>query len=221
MSPAAFIPIAETSGLITPIGKWVLRTALMQLKAWTDGGMPPITMAVNLSAVQFRQKNLPELVGAVLEASGVAAQALELELTEGVASEDPIGAVAVIRGLHACGVRMSVDDFGTGYSSLSYLKQFKVYKLKIDQSFVRSVTDDPDDQAIVSAIISMAKSLGMRTIAEGVETELQMDYLRSAGCDEIQGYWFSRPLAADRFEAFVKGRAATVAQGAPSTGGPT
>jgi diguanylate cyclase (GGDEF)-like protein/PAS domain S-box-containing protein len=209
VSPAEFIPIAESSGLITSIGEWVLRTALRQLKAWTDAGMQPITMAVNLSAVQFRQKNLSELVSGVLQASGVEARWLELELTESVASEDPIGAIAAIRGLHACGVRMSIDDFGTGYSSLSYLKQFKVYKLKIDQSFVRGVTEDPDDQAIVSAIVNMAKSLGMRTIAEGVETEAQMEYLRRSGCDEFQGYWFSRPLTAERFEEFVKADAAS------------
>ena len=204
VSPAEFIPIAESSGLITSIGEWVLRTALSQLKAWTDGGMAPITMAVNLSAVQFRQKNLPELIGEVLQATGIAAQRLELELTESVASDDPANAVSMMNKLHAFGVRMSIDDFGTGYSSLSYLKQFKVYKLKIDQSFVRRLTDDPDDQAIVSAIINLARNLGMQTIAEGVETESQMEYLRRNGCDEIQGYWFSRPLTADRFLAFVE-----------------
>jgi diguanylate cyclase (GGDEF)-like protein/PAS domain S-box-containing protein len=209
VSPAEFIPIAESSGLITSIGEWVLRTALGQLKAWTDRGMAPITMAVNLSVVQFRQKSLPQVVREIVEASGVAARWLELELTESVASDDPVGAVAVIAGLRACGVRMSIDDFGTGYSSLSYLKQFKVYKLKIDQSFVRNVIDDPDDQAIVSAIINLAKSLGMHTIAEGVETQAQMEYLLSAGCDEMQGYWFSRPLTPDRFEEFVKASAAS------------
>ena len=208
VSPAEFIPVAESSGLITSIGDWVLRTALAQHKAWTDTGMPPITMAVNISAVQFRQKNLPQRVATMLEECGVDARWLELELTESVASEDPIGAIAVISSLHDCGVRMSIDDFGTGYSSLSYLKQFKVYKLKIDQSFVRGVTDDPDDQAIVAAIISMAKSLGMRTIAEGVETEPQMEYLRRAGCDEMQGYLFSRPMKPDQFEAFINCRAA-------------
>jgi diguanylate cyclase (GGDEF)-like protein/PAS domain S-box-containing protein len=207
VSPAEFIPIAESSGLITSIGEWVLRTALTQLKTWTDGGMAPITMAVNLSVVQFRQKNLPQIVNEIVQASGVDARWLELELTESVASDDPAGAASVIAGLHACGVRMSIDDFGTGYSSLSYLKRFKVYKLKIDQSFVRTVIDDPDDQAIVSAIINLAKSLGMRTIAEGVETESQMEYLRSRGCDEFQGYWFSRPLTPQRFEAFVSANA--------------
>jgi EAL domain-containing protein (putative c-di-GMP-specific phosphodiesterase class I) len=223
VSPAEFIPIAESSGLIAPIGEWVLRTALQQLKAWTDRGMPPITMAVNLSAVQFRQKNLPELVSGILQDCGVPARWLELELTESAASEDPIGAIATMRGLHACGVRLSIDDFGTGYSSLNCLKQFKVYKLKIDQSFVRGVTDDPDDQAIVSAIIHMAQSLGLRTIAEGVETEAQMEYLRRRGCDEIQGYWFSRPLAPDCFEAFVRAsaqRPAPATSGAPRPGPP-
>jgi len=203
VSPAEFIPIAESSGLITSIGEWVLRTAVQQLKAWHDAGMAPMTMAVNLSAVQFKQHHLSELVERILEEAGVAPHSLELELTESVASDDPVAAMAVMDSLHACGVRMSIDDFGTGYSSLSYLKRFKVYKLKIDQSFVHSLISNPEDRAIVTAIIAMARSLGLRTIAEGVETQAQMEYLCSLGCDEMQGYWFSRPLAADRFKAFV------------------
>jgi diguanylate cyclase (GGDEF)-like protein/PAS domain S-box-containing protein len=206
--PAEFIPVAESSGLITALGEWVLRSALQQMKTWLDGGLPPMTIAVNLSAVQFRQANLPDFVSRVLDETGVPAQCLELELTESVAWDDPESAIAVMDKLHARGVRMSIDDFGTGYSSLSSLKRFKVYKLKIDQSFVHGVTDDAEDQAIVSAIISMARSLGMRTIAEGVETAGQMDFLRDRGCDEMQGYWFSRPLPAEQFEAFVRADAA-------------
>ncbi len=204
VSPAEFIPVAETTGLILPIGEWVLRTAVRQLKAWIDAGMAPITISVNLSAVQFRHIALPELVTTILEEARLPAHLLELELTEGVAMTDPPGAIAVMNNLHERGVRMSIDDFGTGYSSLSYLKKFQVYKVKIDQSFVRDITEDPDDKAIVSAIISMAASLGMQTIAEGVETEGQLEFLKTQGCTEVQGYYFSRPLPADRFEAFLQ-----------------
>ena len=204
VSPAEFIPIAETSGLILPIGEWVLRTAVQQLKAWIDAGMAPITMSVNLSAVQFRHIDLPELITTILKEAQLPPHLLELELTEGVAMTDPRGAIAVMNNLHERGIRMSIDDFGTGYSSLSYLKKFKVYKVKIDQSFVRDITEDPDDKAIVSAIISMATSLGMQTIAEGVETEGQLEFLRDQGCNEVQGYYFSRPLPPDGFESFFK-----------------
>ncbi len=203
VSPAEFIPVAESSGLIASIGEWVLRTAMRQLRVWLDGGMPPLIMAVNLSAVQFRQQNLPELVQGILEDAGVDPACLELELTESVASENPVNAIGLMNRLHALGVRMSIDDFGTGYSSLNYLKRFKVYKLKIDQTFVSQLSDDLEDQAIVTAIINLARSLGMQTIAEGVETEAQMEFLRDKGCDEIQGYLFSRPLPADRFRSFV------------------
>ena len=204
VSPVEFIPIAEESGLILPIGEWVLRTATRQLRAWMDAGLAVQQMAVNLSAVQFRDANLPELVTQVLAESNLGSQCLELELTEGVAMNDPLGAMAVMNELHQRGVRISIDDFGTGYSSLSYLKRFSVYKLKIDQSFVRDITDDPDDKAIVVAIIALARSLGFQTIAEGVETQGQLAFLREQGCDEVQGYFYSEPLPADRFEAFVR-----------------
>ena len=203
VSPAEFIPIAEKSGMITAIGTWVLETAVNQLKRWLLDGMPPIVMAVNLSAVQFRQAGLPELVTRILDEAGVARHLLELELTESVAAYDPLGAIDIMDRLHACGIRMSIDDFGTGYSSLSYLKRFKVHKLKIDQSFIRGVTEDRDDQAIVTAIIGLARSLGLQTIAEGVETLEQMRYLHAEGCDEIQGYWFSRPVPPEQFKVFA------------------
>jgi diguanylate cyclase (GGDEF)-like protein/PAS domain S-box-containing protein len=204
VSPAEFIPVAETSGLILPIGEWVLRTAVNQLKAWIDAGVAPITMSVNLSSVQFRHPALPELVTTILEDAQLPAHLLELELTEGVSMFDPIGAIAVMNDLHERGVRMSIDDFGTGYSSLSYLKKFQISTLKIDQSFVRDITEDPDDKAIVGAIISMASSLGMRTIAEGVETAGQLDFLQAKGCHEVQGYYFSRPLPPQQFVQFIQ-----------------
>jgi diguanylate cyclase (GGDEF)-like protein len=206
VSPAEFIPIAESSGQILQIGEWVLRTAAHQMKSWMDSGLEPMIIGVNLSAVQFRHPNLPELVTQILDSVKLPPQYLELELTEGVAMDDPLGAIAVMDSLHERGIRMSIDDFGTGYSSLSYLKRFRVYKLKIDQSFVRDITDDPEDKAIVSAIISLASSLGLQTIAEGVETEGQLAFLREQGCNEVQGYYFSKPLPAEKFEAFVLGK---------------
>jgi diguanylate cyclase (GGDEF)-like protein/PAS domain S-box-containing protein len=204
ISPAEFIPIAEDSGQIIPIGEWVLRTAAKQLKDWIDSGLPPLVMAVNLSSVQFRQANITGLITHILDEVKLPHKYLELELTEAVAMGNPLVAIEVMNQLHKQGIRMSIDDFGTGYSSLSYLKKFKVYKLKIDQSFVRDLTDDPDDKAIVSAIINMASSLGIQTIAEGVETAGQLTYLRLQGCDEAQGYYFSKPLPAEQFEAFVR-----------------
>ncbi len=204
VSPAEFIPIAEKSGLILPIGEWVLRTAVQQLARWQASGLQQITMAVNVSAVQFRHPNLPGLVSRILAEEGVLPDCLELELTEGVASNDPERAIAIMADLRARGVRMSIDDFGTGYSSLSYLKRFQVCKLKIDKSFVQDITVNAEDRAIVYAIIGMASSLGLRTIAEGVETQEQLDALRARGCDEIQGYFYSRPLPAQECEQFLR-----------------
>ena len=206
IAPAEFIPIAEASGQILQIGEWVLRSAIHQLKSWMDSGLEPMVIAVNLSAVQFRQDHLPELVTQILDEVKLPPQYLELELTEGAAMGDPLGAIAMMNKLHERGIRMSIDDFGTGYSSLSYLKRFQIYKLKIDQSFVSNIAEDPEDKAIVSAIINMASSLGMQTIAEGVETEGQLAFLREKGCNEVQGYYFSKPLPAGEFEAFVRGK---------------
>lgn len=207
--PAEFIPIAEETGQILQIGEWVLRTAIRQMKVWMDSGLGPMMIAVNLSSVQFRHLHLPELVTKILEEVQLPPEYLELELTESVAMDNPLAAIGVMNNLHERGIRMSIDDFGTGYSSLSYLKRFQIYKLKIDQSFVRDITEDADDKAIVSAIISLAKSLGMKTIAEGVETEGQLAYLREQCCDEVQGYFYSKPLPADQFEAFVQARGKT------------
>jgi diguanylate cyclase (GGDEF)-like protein len=206
VSPAEFIPVAEHSGQIVQIGEWVLRTAVRQMKAWLDNGLPPMVIAVNLSAVQFRYPDLPRLVTAILDEAGLPPGCLELELTEAVAMDDPVEAIKVMDDLHGRGIRMSIDDFGTGYSSLNHLKRFNVCKLKIDQSFVRDIAEDSEDRAIVNAIITLAKSLGLQTIAEGVETMGQLALLRESGCDEVQGYFFSKPLPADQFEAFALGR---------------
>jgi EAL domain-containing protein (putative c-di-GMP-specific phosphodiesterase class I) len=218
ISPAEFIPVAEDSGLILPIGEWVLRQAVQQAKIWLENGHPPLVMAVNLSAVQFRHPDLPNLVTRILAEASLPPEYLELELTEGVAMHDPQGAIAVMNNLHDRGIRMSIDDFGTGYSSLSYLKKFKVYKLKIDQSFVRDIITDPEDKAIVSAIIHMARSLGLQTIAEGVETSGQLAFLRAQECDEAQGHHFSKPLPAEQFEQFLKNRSNELAMDSVKAG---
>lgn len=204
ISPVEFIPIAESSGLILSIGEWVLRSAAEQLKGWMESGMSPMVMAINLSAVQFRHPNLPDLVTQILQSTKLPSQYLELELTESVAMYNPKEAINIMNNLHERGIRMSIDDFGTGYSSLSYLKKFKVYKLKIDKSFVRDIGTDPEDKAIVAAIISMAHSLGLQTIAEGVETIEQLNFLHEQGCDEVQGYYYNEPLLPEEFERFYK-----------------
>jgi EAL domain-containing protein (putative c-di-GMP-specific phosphodiesterase class I) len=204
ISPAEFIPIAEESGQIITIGEWVLRHALGQLKLWMAEGMEPFIMAVNLSAIQFRHPQLVSLVLGILEELQLPAQYLELELTEGIAMEDPLHAIDIMNELHRHGIRMSIDDFGTGYSSLNYLKKFRVYKLKIDQSFIRDITENPEDKVIVNTIINMAHNLNMITIAEGVETVQQLTILRESGCNEIQGYYFSRPLPSMEFELYLR-----------------
>ncbi len=204
VGPSDFIPVAEDSGLILPIGEWVLRSAVRQMRAWIDGGLPPMVMAVNLSAIQFRQSNLPQLVSQILADVRLPPNLLEFELTERVAMENPLEAIEIMNELHALGIRMSIDDFGTGYSALSYLKRFKVYKLKIDRSFVQDISMDPDDEAIVDGIIGLSRSLGLKTIAEGVETEEQSAFLRAKGCHEGQGFLFSRPVPAGELENFVR-----------------
>lgn len=204
VSPAEFIPIIEDSGQIVQIGTWVLRTAAAQLRHWFAAGVLPFSLAVNLSSAQFRHPNLPGLIGKILNETGLEARYLELELTERVAMDDPLGAITIMNELHELGVRIAIDDFGTGYSSLNYLKRFRAHKLKVDQSFVRDLAHDLDDQAIVKAIINLAGSLGIDTIAEGVETLPQVDFLQRHGCQEAQGFYFSKPLSADQFTAFLR-----------------
>jgi len=206
VSPGEFIPLAESNGLILPIGEWVLRTAVRQAKTWLDQGLGKLVMAVNLSAVQFRHAGLAQLVGQVLAEHSLPPDCLELELTESVAMSDPLGAVVAMDEINAQGVHIAIDDFGTGYSSLSYLKRFKAQKLKIDRSFVQDITSDPDDKAIASAIIGLASSLGLRTIAEGVETPGQLAWLRMQGCDEAQGYLFSQPVSANALVTWAAGQ---------------
>jgi diguanylate cyclase (GGDEF)-like protein len=196
--PDKFIRIAENSGLILPIGEWVLRTACRQARKWQDQGLPAVSVAVNVSAVQFRQEDFCEAIRRVLDDSGLAPQYLELELTESLLLANADVTLSVVQELKSMGVTLAIDDFGTGYSSFSYLRQFRVSKLKIDRVFVRDVAVNPDDAAITSAIISMAKSLKLKVIAEGVENEAQMSFLRAHHCDEIQGYYFSKPLAVDK-----------------------
>lgn len=203
ISPAEFIPVAEESGQILKIGEWVLRQAIQQLQIWRRAGFQQLKVAVNLSAMQFHQPQLPELISRILLESEIPPAALELELTEGVAINDPQAATLTMDALREKGIWLSMDDFGTGYSSLSQLKRFQIYKLKIDQSFVRDVDRDPNDRAIVSAIIRMAQALGMQTTAEGVETQAQLDFLREQGCDEAQGYWFSKPVSAEHISALL------------------
>ncbi len=204
ISPAKFIPVAEDSGLIVPIGEWVMRTACEQNSAWQKAGLPVIPVAVNLSATQFRQKNLPETVAQALHDTGLAPRYLELELTESVIMRGAEETISLLNLLKGTGTQLSIDDFGTGYSSLSYLKRFPIDKLKVDQSFIRDITTDPDDAAIASAIISMAKSLKLKVIAEGVETIEQLEFLRSQQCDEIQGYYFCKPMAAEEIGKLLR-----------------
>ena len=203
--PDKFIRIAENSGLILPIGEWVLRTACSQVRKWQDEGLPAVTIAVNVSAIQFRQDGFCELIRRVLDETGLAPHYLELELTESLLLANADVMFSVVEELNAMGLTLAVDDFGTGYSSFSYLKRYRVSKLKIDRIFIRDVAVNPDDAAITSAIISMAKSLRLKVIAEGVETEAQMSFLRAHRCDEIQGYYFSKPLSVDKVADRLRG----------------
>lgn len=203
ISPAEFIPVAEETGQIVPIGEWVIRTACWRFSAWQKQGMAAIPVAVNLSIRQLRQPNLADVIEAAVKENGLDPHCLELEITEGIMMGDTKSAMAFLSRMDSLGVQMSIDDFGTGFSSLSYLKNLPVNKLKIDQSFVRDIETDESDAAIVRSIISLGHRLDLKVIAEGVETLEQLDFLRIRGCDEVQGYYFSRPLSADDFQKFV------------------
>ena len=200
ISPLDFIPLAEETGLIVPIGEWVLRTACTQNRAWQVAGLPAVRVAVNLSARQFEAQDMAALIAQVLGDTGLDPSYLELELTESLAMGNAKVFIDVTDGMKKQGVSLSIDDFGTGYSSLSYLKRFAIDRLKIDQSFVR----DPDSASIVEAVIALSHGLGLSVIAEGVETEAQLNFLRTCGCDEMQGFYFSRPLPSAEFEQLLR-----------------
>lgn len=202
--PTEFIPILEETGMILPIGEWALRTACQQNRAWQDEGLPPILMAVNLSARQFLQKNLVDIVADALKQSGLEARYLELEITEGTLMDTTTLCSENLQRLKEMGVQISIDDFGTGYSSLSYLKKLPIDTLKIDQSFIRDITDNSDGAAIAAAIIAMAVSLRLNVLAEGVETDKQLSFLCAQGCNEIQGFSFSQPIEADAFASLMR-----------------
>ena len=206
VSPAHFIPLAEETGLIVPIGEWVLRTACAQARRWRDGGGPDMVMAINLSPRQFRDKRLPGLVRRVMAETGMAPQNVELEVTESAAMQDVESSVAIMQELKAIGVHLSIDDFGTGYSSLAYLKRFPLDKIKVDQSFVRNMAEDGNDAAIVQAVVALGHSLNLRVIAEGVETEAQAALLKDYDCEEMQGYLFSKPQPAQEIPALLGAR---------------
>jgi diguanylate cyclase (GGDEF)-like protein/PAS domain S-box-containing protein len=206
VSPARFIPIAEESGLIGRIGAWVLHEACRQNKAWQEQGLQSMVVAVNVSTRQFSLSDIRELVQQALDSTGLEPGYLEVEITESLLAQDMENTLAVLDHLHALGVQIAVDDFGTGYSSLAYLKRFPLHKLKLDQSFVRDLVQDADDRAIASGVVNLGHSLGLAVIAEGVESEAQFDILRRLGCDEVQGYLFSRPLAAADLAAWLRRR---------------
>jgi EAL domain-containing protein (putative c-di-GMP-specific phosphodiesterase class I) len=202
--PAKFIPIAEDCGLILPIGKWVLREACRQTRAWVDTGLPLTTIAVNISAMEFRSENFLADVFAILNETGLDPRALELELTESVLMKHAESTEAILNTLRARGVQLAVDDFGTGYSSLSYLRKFPINALKIDQSFVRQITTTPDETTIVTAVISMGQSLKLRVVADGVETQEELAFLQAHQCEQAQGYLFSRPVRPQEFAALLQ-----------------
>ena len=205
LSPAIFVPVLESSGLIGQVGDWVLREACRQNREWQQAGLPKLPMAVNLSAIQFNRRNMADTISSILAETGLEASCLELEFTESAVMQDTREMGAIMRRLDELGVQLALDDFGTGYSSLSYLKRFHLDKIKIDQSFVRDISVDADDAAITTAIIGMARNLKVTVVAEGVETRAQCEFLQSHGCDGIQGYYFSKPLAAADFARFLAG----------------
>ena len=204
--PSEFIELAEESGQIVAIGEWTLRTACLQNKMWQDAGFDPLRVAVNISARQFQQPGIVNIVTQILEETGTDPQFLELELTEGSIMKDPDEAIEKLHELKAMGVKISIDDFGTGYSSLNYLKRFPIDTLKIDQSFISEITTDPDTAAIVDAIITLAHALKLRVIAEGVETQEQLEFLRRLKCDEVQGFLFSQAVSAKEFTQLLAER---------------
>ena len=204
LPPAHFIAIAEDCGLILPIGRWVLREACLQARSWQQAGLPPIIIAVNISALEFQSNDFLENIRTVLEETGLEPRYLELELTESVLMQDAGSTDSMLHSLANLGVKLAIDDFGTGYSSLSYLRKFPINTLKIDQSFVNQMCSNPDDAAIVSAVINMGKSLKLCVIAEGIESSEQSAFLLAQHCDEGQGYYFGRPMEAEALATLLQ-----------------
>ena len=204
VSPSRFIPVAEESGLVIPIGQWVLNKACEQSVAWRQAGLPRLRMSVNISPLQFKDEALLDHIEQALADSGLPAQALELEITEGMVMHDTERTRQLLNAIRSMGASLAIDDFGTGHSSLAQLKRFPIDTLKVDRSFVRDLPEDSEDRAITQAIISMGKSLNLRIVAEGVEIEAQENFLRERGCNEMQGYLFCKPLPANEFAAFLE-----------------
>ena len=204
ISPAEFIPVAEDTGLIVEIGRWVLFEACRQNMAWQRSGLRPIRVAVNLSARQLRSGELLNEIDAALAETGLSVDSLELEVTESMVMDDPENVIKLLTAIHERGIHLALDDFGTGHSSLAYLKRFPIDCVKIDRTFIKDTPGNTDDVAIARTIIAMAQTLKLSTVAEGVETAEQLELLEAMGCDQIQGYYFSRPLPADDFFAYYR-----------------
>jgi EAL domain-containing protein (putative c-di-GMP-specific phosphodiesterase class I) len=202
LQPASFISLAEESGLIVPIGEWALHEACRQNREWSDAGFAPLVVAVNLSLRQFQQQPIGDVTARILRSTGLDPRQLELEVTESLAMQEPDSVTATLGDLRAMGVHCSIDDFGTGYSGLSQLTRLPVDKLKIDKSFVATIDSDRE-APIVMAVVALAHGLGLEVVAEGVETDAQLERLRELGCDEMQGFLFSRPVSADHFEQLL------------------
>jgi diguanylate cyclase (GGDEF)-like protein len=203
VTPSTFIPIAEETGLIVPIGEWVLRTACTQNMTWQEHGFPPLRIAVNISARQFKEPNFIKLVAKVLQETGLDPQWLELEITESIAMENGVTSLEMLNGFKKLGVRISIDDFGTGFSSLNYLRRMPIDTLKIDQCFIEDISSGENGEEVVTAIIQLAKNLHLKVIAEGVETDTQWSFLKEKLCDEMQGYLFSKPVPSQEIERLL------------------
>jgi EAL domain-containing protein (putative c-di-GMP-specific phosphodiesterase class I) len=204
VTPAQFIPIAEETGMIVPIGRWVLKTACAQNVAWQKQGLPPVSMAVNLSLRQLTDESFLLDIKEILKETGMAANFLELEITESMVMHNPERLIPILTKIKAMGIRLAIDDFGTGYSSLSQLRNFPIDSIKVDRSFIRNLPQDMDNKAITEAIITMGRSLNLTVVAEGVETKEQEDFLRQKVCDEMQGFYFSKPIEPDQFAVLLR-----------------
>jgi EAL domain-containing protein (putative c-di-GMP-specific phosphodiesterase class I) len=202
--PHEFVPIAEETGVILPLGEWALRTACAECKAWEDSGLPPVRMGVNVSTRQLTTQTLVDTVAQILRETGLNSSQLELEITESAIMRDDEATLETLEGLREMGIGLALDDFGTGYSSLSYLRRFPISRVKIDRSFIQEIPENADDMALTSAIIAMAHNLGLTVVAEGVETAAQEDFLRASGCDELQGYHLGRPVTPQEFRRLLE-----------------